>query len=486
MPMPTKPMRKKAQKESFKWTVKPAGGVIEGTVYTDGSALDGPNPNLVRCGWAFVVLDNEGNVTASASGVPPPWIDDIGGAEAWALLQAALRAVPGKCRYKVDCEPCVNAVQVGIKVATAASKPHARVHGLMLMALEDTAKNRVVWMPSHKGAKHVGVLRCSDGELLTETDIKGNDIADKLAKQAVKEHRVGRGDVETWVSHCVDARAMATWIARATHLGNNCDEFPYKDSAASRSKAEAARHKREIEKLAKTKLPKEEKANIPRRQDGHVVVKEVVWGGKKATNKVKQIAKLRTGWRCTVCRAASSNKTSFELERCTGGVEDRQLTQVSKRVSDLFKKADGHRRVHSGTVEWCHLCGCFSENRSKGLSAFCTGIPRRGTDYGGMWGQRRKLLQGIHPKSGKPMPMPRNGDGTLWQGAGDEGARDYLQGRASSSGKRERDDGFYWYEPDKFIKVSARSSMQTQSSFDEILARVRAKAANPKDDASTL
>ena len=75
-------MRKKAQKESFKWTVKPEGGVIEGTVYTDGSALDGPNPNLVRCGWAFVVLDDEGNVTASASGVPPPWIDDIGGAEA--------------------------------------------------------------------------------------------------------------------------------------------------------------------------------------------------------------------------------------------------------------------------------------------------------------------------------------------------------------------------------------------------------------------
>ena len=98
-----------------------------------------------------------------------------------------------------------------------------------------------------------------------------------------------------------------------------------------------------------------------------------------------------------------------------------------------------------------------------------------------MWGQRRKLLQGIHPKSGKPMPMPRNGDGTLWQGAGDEGARDYLRGMASSGGKRERDDGFYLYEPAKFIKVSASSSMQPQTSFDELLARVRIKAANPKE-----
>ena len=99
-----------------------------------------------------------------------------------------------------------------------------------------------------------------------------------------------------------------------------------------------------------------------------------------------------------------------------------------------------------------------------------------------MWGQRRKLLQGIHPKTGKPLPMPRNDDGTLWQGAGGEGASDFLRGMASSSGKRERDDGFYVYEPAKFIRVSASSSMQPQTTFDEILERVRVKAAKPKED----
>ena len=57
LPMPTKPRRRKAQRESFRWTVKPKSGVIEGTIYTDGSALDGPNPSLVRCGWVFVAVD---------------------------------------------------------------------------------------------------------------------------------------------------------------------------------------------------------------------------------------------------------------------------------------------------------------------------------------------------------------------------------------------------------------------------------------------
>jgi len=101
-----------------------------------------------------------------------------------------------------------------------------------------------------------------------------------------------------------------------------------------------------------------------------------------------------------------------------------------------------------------------------------------------MWGQRRKLLQGIHPKSGLPQPVTRNEDGTLWQGAGDGDAENYLQGMASGE-KRERDDGFYRYVPSKFIKVSASGSMSTQASFDEISERVRLKAANREEEVAS-
>ena len=123
-----------------------------------GAYLRSDNP--VLGGWAaeaavdalFADIDfsGDGNITASASGVTPPWIDGIGGAESWAVLQAAPRAMPGACRYKVHCEPRVNAVQVGMKVVAAASKSHTRVHALLLAALEDTLKDRVVWMPAHR------------------------------------------------------------------------------------------------------------------------------------------------------------------------------------------------------------------------------------------------------------------------------------------------------------------------------------------------
>ena len=80
-------------------------------------------------------------------------------------------------------------------------------------------------------------------------------------------------------------------------------------------------------------------------------------------------------------------------------------------------------------------------------------------------------MHGMHPKTGVPLPVPRNTDGTVWQGAGGEGTRDYLQGM-TSNGKRIRDDGFYVHEPAKFIKISGSEPGTTPTTFNEILERV--------------
>ena len=78
--------------ESFRWIVRPVDGWIKGKVFTDGSMIDGP-PHLDglcrRLGWSFVALDNVGNITASACGIPAVWIDTVYGAELWAFWQAA-------------------------------------------------------------------------------------------------------------------------------------------------------------------------------------------------------------------------------------------------------------------------------------------------------------------------------------------------------------------------------------------------------------
>ena len=57
---------------SFSWVVRPECDMFAGGIFLDGSALDGPNLELMRCGWAFVVICFEiGQVIASAMGVPP-------------------------------------------------------------------------------------------------------------------------------------------------------------------------------------------------------------------------------------------------------------------------------------------------------------------------------------------------------------------------------------------------------------------------------
>ena len=152
----------------------------------------------MRCGWAFVVICfDTGNVVASAMGVPPPWITDIGGAEAWAMLQAALRVMPGKrSRFKGDCKACIDMIHAGLEVAASPKRALARVYNLLLPAMEDICLSCVLWMPAHKSKAHVGKLRLSNGEVLTDKDVMANDMADGFAKQAVEEHRVPRVEVE--------------------------------------------------------------------------------------------------------------------------------------------------------------------------------------------------------------------------------------------------------------------------------------------------
>ena len=79
---------------TFRWHTAPPEGTFQGRVYSDGSRLDGPSNLLARNGWAFVVLDDSDQIIASASGIPPDWIVDIPGTEAWALTQAARHALP--------------------------------------------------------------------------------------------------------------------------------------------------------------------------------------------------------------------------------------------------------------------------------------------------------------------------------------------------------------------------------------------------------
>ena len=112
---------------TFVWDVRPPGGTYQGKIYTDGSRLNGKDPRTGRNGWAFTVKNSIGRTLAAAHGVPPDWVEDIPGTEAWAVKEAAIGALPG-CELRVDCLPCVNAFKAGMQWATTDRRKHARVH----------------------------------------------------------------------------------------------------------------------------------------------------------------------------------------------------------------------------------------------------------------------------------------------------------------------------------------------------------------------
>ena len=218
---------------TFTWIIRPRGDTFQGTVYTDGSRLDGPDDLLARNGWAFVVFNEDGEMIAAANGVPPDWITDIPGAEAWAVIQAAMRAEP-ECTYMVDCEPCVKAFHMGKPAACAANRPLARVNGMMHDALDDTPSQAMIWMPSHATEADLGTICRGDGFLLTLQDLDGNDAADRLAKRAVNFHRVPFMVRKAIEAHDQLTTDNAVWIARATVLANRQQQHPLRDTEACR------------------------------------------------------------------------------------------------------------------------------------------------------------------------------------------------------------------------------------------------------------
>lgn len=192
--------------------------------YTDGSCLGGPSRLTPRCGWAFVAVNSQGGVIAVAHGVPTPWIDTIGGAEDWALVRFLLFAYLGTVA-KIDCKMGFDLIASGVENATLGSRLLARLFTLIFANVgQGVSRKQFVWMPAHTSEQDVGVMQLSDESTLTDVDRFGNDYADRLAKEAVEEHRVPEALRLALVEHEQLQVATYRWLASATLLANSKDE----------------------------------------------------------------------------------------------------------------------------------------------------------------------------------------------------------------------------------------------------------------------
>lgn len=160
---------------------------------------------VVRC------HQREGVLLASASGVPPGGINDIGGAEAWALYQAAVRAVPGSCNHISDSLTTVEALHAGSAACGSGKKRYARVYKICCSVLEEARADHLIWMPAHKAESQVGQVKLTSGVRLTELDRQANDMTDCLAKVAVELHRIKVEEVKKWERACEETIRLAKW-----------------------------------------------------------------------------------------------------------------------------------------------------------------------------------------------------------------------------------------------------------------------------------
>ena len=226
---------------TFHWTkMADDSGFAKGVFYTDGSRIASSHPDTLRLGWSFVVLDHLNHTIAAACGVPPYYVVDIPGAEAWALLQALSVAMLGST-FRSDCKPCIDAIHAGQLWACAASRPLARIFQQLFPLMDDILPSAFVWMPAHTWPKDVGLKMLGNGQLLTFADRRGNDEADSAAKRAAASFAVNPVIVGQLDNYATQVYQAMLWLGRATHMATHFGPSSLRDSTASRAQANRVR-----------------------------------------------------------------------------------------------------------------------------------------------------------------------------------------------------------------------------------------------------
>ncbi len=359
---------------SFAWVVQPSEGTVGGTIYTDGSLIDGPSGPLARLGWAFVVLDAHGNVAASACGTPPSWVRGIAGAEAWALLMAARHAAPGT-GFRCDNKGVVDGLRRGSAWALGPERPHARVWALLLTYFDDdSSADAVVWMPSHRNMSQVGKAALGDGSRLTAADLRGNDEADRLAKRAARWYRAPQATRAELAAATAAAARLAAHVGRATWAANHYSDAPKRDSAPRGRRQPGCRGRG-----GRTAVPRPEVR--PPQLGGHTLAR-------KADGR----------WYCVTCRRSAGSRARIAPWRCAGSAARRWAEAAQANLAVGGATGRGHQRFVSDGLIWCNRCGSYGVAFAVGLARPCPGAPRNVSKAQ----QLRRLRRGQHPATAVP------------------------------------------------------------------------------------
>ncbi len=150
--------------------------------------IGGRHNAIKRLGYAIVLVSKCGSVLAFGNGRPPGWIIDSAGAECWAYF-----CVIGMSLFVphvvADCLGILSMLTLGKTAATLATRPLARVWGLIFHTLDmevasSLVNNDIVWMPAHGPAQSIGKKLKSNGHPVSAIDWRANRLVDFLARLA--------------------------------------------------------------------------------------------------------------------------------------------------------------------------------------------------------------------------------------------------------------------------------------------------------------
>ncbi len=380
MPAVSVPPRSGGADGTFQWiTPPPTDGIpLHATAYTDGSGFDGNVPQIAVYGWAFVVVDGNGDTVAEAAGATPNWVRTMGEAEAWALVRAAQECPPGTT-FVTDCSSVATQVAVGRARATAPSKPMARVMRMLHTLLDDAvAREAVVWMPSHCTAASAMGREKGNGSPLTELDRAANGRADLLAKAQARAIRTPAAVRAAIAARRILAIRVALHVGRATWTACSAADGMARDTTAVSRPVRRDGHVKSASGAPSSHTLDQHRPVRPFLTGGHLLLRE-----------------LNGGWRCGVCWTSSLCKSRIAHQKCNGDVTARWAERAHTLAGEEAGDAASHSLTATGAVVWCVRCGAYAEHHAVGLAAPCRGPPRGTPTLGGTIASRGSGKGGI-------------------------------------------------------------------------------------------
>ena len=206
--------------DSFEWFREP-GEVPNGcVVFTDGSLIDGKvRYGCQSLGWAFAIINDDGDLIAAAHGVPPQWISTIQGAELWAVRMAMLHVTFPEKLY-TDCMSVKLGVRRSREWAGSSKRRMASVCSVVVDQLDSNC-DIVEWMPAHTSKAAIGRTYCSDGQPVCDLKWSSNQLVDLLAKAAAESVRVPSGVRHWLVSRDEQILDLVVFVGKLTHAANS-------------------------------------------------------------------------------------------------------------------------------------------------------------------------------------------------------------------------------------------------------------------------